>query len=167
MAATATGMLDVVNPATGESIAQVPNMSVDDVDAAVERARQALPEWLDATPGERAELLLKLADVLEENAAELSAIESRNVGKPAMVARDEVPFAADNLRFFAGAARNLEGKSAGEYIKGYTSMVRREPIGIVAGMRIAFVGSALLLAVAAISVLLLVPGEAGKAGEKG
>jgi 1-pyrroline dehydrogenase len=134
MAATATDTLDVVNPATGESIAQVPNMGVDEVDAAVERARQALPEWLDATPGERAELLLKLADVLEENAAELSAIESRNVGKPAMVARDEVPFAADNLRFFAGAARNLEGKSAGEYIKGYTSMIRREPIGIVAGI---------------------------------
>jgi 1-pyrroline dehydrogenase len=131
---TAGSLLDVVNPATGETIAQVPNASADDVDAAVERAKGALPEWLDATPGERAELLLKLADVIEDNADELARIESQNVGKPLMVSRDEMPFAADNLRFFAGAARNLEGKSAGEYVKGYTSMIRREPIGIVAGI---------------------------------
>ena len=104
--------LDVLNPATGESIANVPNMSADEVDEVVERAKQALPEWLDATPGERAELLLKLADViLADNAEELAQIESRNVGKPLMVSRDEMPFSADNLRFFAGAARNLEGKS--------------------------------------------------------
>jgi len=126
--------IDVVNPATGETIATVPNASADDVDAAVERAKQALPEWLDATPGERAELLLKLADVISDNAEELAQVESQNVGKPLMVSRDEMPFAADNLRFFAGAARNLEGKSTGEYIKGYTSMIRREPIGIVAGI---------------------------------
>jgi 1-pyrroline dehydrogenase len=134
MATTTDSTLDVVNPATGESIAQVPNMSADEVDAVVERAQRALPEWLDATPGERAELLLKLADVISDNAEELAQIESRNVGKPLMVSRDEMPFSADNLRFFAGAARNLEGKSAGEYIKGYTSMIRREPIGIVAGI---------------------------------
>ena len=85
-------------------------------------------------PGERAELLLKLADVIYDNAEELAQIESRNVGKPISLAREEMPFAADNLRFFAGAARNLEGKSTGEYIKGYTSMIRREPIGIVAGI---------------------------------
>ena len=126
--------IDVVNPATGETIATVPNASADDVDAAVERAKQALPEWLDATPGERAELLLKLAEVISDNAEELAQVESQNVGKPLMVSRDEMPFAADNLRFFAGAARNLEGKSTGEYIKGYTSMIRREPIGIVAGI---------------------------------
>jgi len=72
--------------------------------------------------------------VIEANAEELAQIESRNVGKPLMASRDEMPFCADNLRFFAGAARNLEGKSAGEYIKGYTSMIRREPIGIVAGI---------------------------------
>jgi 1-pyrroline dehydrogenase len=72
--------------------------------------------------------------VIDANAEELAQIESRNVGKPLMVSRDEMPFCADNLRFFAGAARNLEGKSAGEYIKGYTSMIRREPIGIVAGI---------------------------------
>src|SRR5512146_1688526 len=124
---TAGSLLDVVNPATGETIAQVPNASADDVDAAVERAKEALPEWLDATPGERAE-------VIEDNADELARIESQNVGKPLMASRDEMPFAADNLRFFAGAARNLEGKSAGEYIEGYTSLIRREPLGIVAGI---------------------------------
>ncbi len=126
--------LDVINPATAETIAQVPNMSADEVDEVVERAKKALPEWLDATPKERSELLHKLADVLEDNAEELAQIESRNVGKPLMASRDEMPFSADNLRFFAGAARNLEGKSAGEYIKGYTSMIRREPLGIVAGI---------------------------------
>src|SRR3954471_18480612 len=126
--------LDVLNPATGETISQVPNMTADEVDEAVERARQALPEWLDATPKERSELLHKLAAVIEDNAEELAQIESRNVGKPMMVSRDEMPFSADNLRFFGGAARNLEGKSAGEYVKGYTSLIRREPLGIVAGI---------------------------------
>jgi 1-pyrroline dehydrogenase len=134
MATTTENTLDVLNPATGESIASVPNMSADEVDAVVDRARQALPEWLDATPAERSELLLKLADVITDNAEELAQIESRNVGKPLMASRDEMPFSADNLRFFAGAARILEGKSAGEYVKGYTSMIRREPIGIVAGI---------------------------------
>src|SRR6201996_3892579 len=134
MATVTESTLDVLNPATGETIAQVPNMSADDVDAVVERAKQALPDWLDATPKERSELLLALADVIDDNAEELAQIESRNVGKPLMVSRDEMPFSADNLRFFSGAARNLEGKSAGEYIKGYTSMIRREPLGIVAGI---------------------------------
>jgi 1-pyrroline dehydrogenase len=134
MATATQNTLEVVNPATGETIEQVPNMSAEEVDEAVERARRALPEWLDATPKERSELLHKLADVIEDNAEELAQIESRNVGKPLMVSRDEMPFSADNLRFFAGAARNLEGKSAGEYIKGYTSLIRREPIGIVAGI---------------------------------
>ncbi|HEY5294966.1 MAG TPA: gamma-aminobutyraldehyde dehydrogenase [Gaiellaceae bacterium] len=126
--------MDVLNPATGEKIADVPNFTADQVDEVVERAKAVLPEWLDATPGERSELLLKLADVIDDNAEELAQIESRNVGKPISLAREEMPFGADNLRFFAGAARNLEGKSTGEYIKGYTSMIRREPIGIVAGI---------------------------------
>ena len=82
-------------------------------------------------PGERAELLLKLADVIDEHAEELAEIESRNVGKPLGAARDEMPVCSDNIRFFAGAARILEGRSAGEYMQGYTSMIRREPIGIV------------------------------------
>ncbi len=133
--ATATApTIDVLNPATGEVIAQVPNMSAEEVDEAVARAKAALTEWLDATPGERAELLLKLADVIDAHAEELAQIESRNVGKPLVVSRDEMPFCADNLRFFAGAARMLDGKSTGEYLKGYTSMVRREPLGITAGI---------------------------------
>ena len=127
-------LLDVLNPSTGETIAEVPNFTAEEVDAAVERAKQAAPEWLDATPKERSELLLKLADVLESNKDELGRIESENVGKPLQGAVEEMEFSADNLRFFAGAARNLEGKSTGEYIRGYTSFIRREPLGIVAGI---------------------------------
>jgi aminobutyraldehyde dehydrogenase len=128
------GTMEVLNPATGETIAEVPACTAADVDAAVEAAAKALPEWLESTPAERAELLLKLADVLDENAEELAEIESRNVGKPLPYARDEMPVCSDNLRFFAGAARILEGRSAGEYMKGYTSMIRREPLGIVGGI---------------------------------
>jgi 1-pyrroline dehydrogenase len=128
------GTMEVLNPATGETIAEVPACTAADVDAAVEAAAAALPEWLDSTPAERAELLLELADVIDENTEELAEIESRNVGKPLPYARDEMPICADNLRFFAGAARVLEGRSAGEYMKGYTSMIRREPIGIVGGI---------------------------------
>src|SRR5207248_11589989 len=126
--------MEVIAPATGEVIADVSRCSAADVDRAVEAAKAVLPEWLDKTPKERSELLHKLADVLEENAEELAQLESRNVGKPLMASRDEMPFSADNLRFFAGAARHLEGKSAGEYIQGYTSIVRREPLGIVGGI---------------------------------
>jgi 1-pyrroline dehydrogenase len=126
--------MEVINPATGDTIAEVPRCSAEDVDRAVAAANTALPSWLDSTPKERSELLHKLADVLDANAEELAQLESANVGKPLMASRDEMPFSADNLRFFAGAARNLEGKSAGEYITGYTSMVRREPLGIVAGI---------------------------------
>jgi 1-pyrroline dehydrogenase len=126
--------MDVLNPATGEAIARVPSCTAADVDRAVEAAARALPEWLDSTPGERGELLLKLADVLEQNAEELAQIESRNVGKPLPYAREELPVCVDNLRFFAGAARVLEGRSTGEYMRGYTSMLRREPIGIVGGI---------------------------------
>src|SRR5207244_11350946 len=118
----------------GEASAEGPRATAADVDEGVEAAEQALPEWLEATPKERSELLHKLADVLEQNAEELAQLESANVGKPLMASRDEMPFSADNLRFFAGAARILEGKSAGEYIKGYTSMLRREPLGIVGGI---------------------------------
>src|SRR5580765_2798234 len=126
--------MEVINPATGEVIAEVPRCSAEDVDRAVEAAKKVLPEWLDKTPKERSELLHKLADVIDENAEELAQLESLNVGKPLMASRDEMPFSADNLRFFAGAARNLEGKSAGEYITGYTSIIRREPLGIVGGI---------------------------------
>ena len=126
--------MEVLNPATGETIAEVAASTAEDADRAVQAAKAALPEWLDSTPAERGELLLKLADLLEENAEELAALESKNVGKPLPASRDEIPQMADNLRFFAGAARVLEGRSAGEYMRGYTSMIRREPIGIVAGI---------------------------------
>jgi 1-pyrroline dehydrogenase len=126
--------MDVIAPATGETIAAVPRCDAADVDRAVEAASAALPAWLEKTPKERSELLHALAGVLEDNAEELAQLESVNVGKPLMASRDEMPFSADNLRFFAGAARNLEGKSAGEYIEGYTSFLRREPIGIVGGI---------------------------------
>src|SRR5919198_1728447 len=128
------GTMEVLNPATGETVAEVPRSTEKDVDRAVEAAKKTLPEWLESTPGERAELLLKLADVLDANADELAEIESRNVGKPLSYAKDEMPVSSDNLRFFAGAARVLEGKSTGEYMRGYTSMLRREPIGIVGGI---------------------------------
>ena len=126
--------MEVLNPATGETIAEVPRAGAEDVDRAVQAAKKALPEWLETTPGERAEMLLKLAAAVEEHADELAELESRNVGKPLSYAKDELPVCADNLRFFAGAARVLEGKSAGEYMRGYTSMLRREPLGIVGGI---------------------------------
>jgi len=126
--------MEVLNPATGETIAEVPRSSAEDVDRAVQAAKKALPEWLETTPGERAEMLLKLADALDQHAEELAELESENVGKPLGYARDEIPVASDNIRFFAGAARLLEGKSAGEYMRGYSSWLRREPIGIVGGI---------------------------------
>ncbi len=126
--------MEVINPATGETIAEVPRCGAEDVDRAVEAAKEVLPEWLDKTPKDRSELLHALADVIDAHAEELAQLESLNVGKPLMASRDEMPFSADNLRFFAGAARNLEGKSAGEYIAGYTSIIRREPLGIVGGI---------------------------------
>src|SRR6266508_4284109 len=126
--------MEVVNPSTGEVIAEVASSTAEDADRAVQAAKAALPEWLETTPGERAEFLFKLADLIDENADELAALESKNVGKPLSYAKDEMPVAADNIRFFAGAARVLEGRAAGEYIRGYTSMLRREPIGVVAGI---------------------------------
>jgi 1-pyrroline dehydrogenase len=126
--------MEVLNPSTGEVIAEVARSTAEDANHAVEAAKNALPEWLETTPGERAELLFKLADLIEDNAEELAALESKNVGKPLSYARDEMPVSADNIRFFAGAARVLEGRAAGEYMRGYTSMLRREPIGVVAGI---------------------------------
>ena len=128
------GTMEVLNPATGEVIAEVPSGTQADVDRAVEAAKKALPEWLETTPQERSEALLKLAAAIDDNTEELAELESQNVGKPLGYARDEMPVSADNLRFFAGAARLLEGKAAGEYMKGYTSMIRREPVGIVGGI---------------------------------
>jgi len=126
--------MEVIAPATGEVIADVPRCAPEDVDRAVAAARAAWPAWSEKTPKDRSELLHRMADVMDEHAEELAQLESVNVGKPLLASRDEMPFSADNIRFFAGAARVLEGKSAGEYIEGYTSIIRREPLGIVAGI---------------------------------
>jgi betaine-aldehyde dehydrogenase len=126
--------MEVTSPATGETIASVPRCGEEDVDTAVAAAKRALPAWLETTPRERSELLLRLADVLDDHGEELADLESRNAGKPIAAARNEIPEVADNLRFFAGAARVLEGRAATEYARGRTSWIRREPVGIVAGI---------------------------------
>jgi len=122
----------VLNPATGEAIAEAPLSTKEDVDRAVAAAKLAWPGWAATTPGERALALIRLADAIEEHADELAELEALNAGKPLAAFRDdEIPFMVDNLRFFAGAGRCLEGKSAGEYIEGHTSIIRREPVGCV------------------------------------
>jgi betaine-aldehyde dehydrogenase len=121
----------VVNPSTGDEIAQAPDSTQEDVDRAVRAARAAFDGWSRATPGERSTALLRLADRIEEHADEIAELESANAGKPLQAVKDdEIPVMADNLRFFAGAARVLEGKSAGEYVEGHTSIIRREPVGV-------------------------------------
>jgi len=122
----------ILNPATGETIAEAPLSTAADVDAAVGAARRAFDGWSQTTPAARAEALLKLAATIEERGAELARDEAINAGKPlSAVLNDEVPVMADNLRFFAGAARTMEGRAAGEYLEGYTSYVRREPVGVI------------------------------------
>src|SRR2546430_10427402 len=120
---------DIVNPATGKIIASVPKGTDEDVNLAVRAARDAYDDvWFDTTPRERSEALLKLAEVITLHGEELARIESENVGKPlAPTISEEIPPIADCFRFFAGAARLLEGRAAGEYMKGFTSILRREP----------------------------------------
>ncbi len=122
---------EILNPATGEVIARVPEGTSADVKRAVGAARAARVPWRDTTPGRRQELLLALADTIDRHGEELAALESLNVGKPHSLAAEELPICADELRFFAGAARTMNGPAAGEYGAGHTSMVRREPLGIV------------------------------------
>jgi len=122
---------EVINPATEEVIAEVPRGSAADVDRAVGAARTAFESWSLTTPAERSGMLHKLADVIAANADELSKLESANVGKPKGVADFDLEFTIDNVRFFAGAARVVEGKAAGEYVNTHTSMIRREPVGVV------------------------------------
>jgi betaine-aldehyde dehydrogenase len=122
----------VLNPATGEELARAANSSAEDVDRAVRAARRAFEGWSRATPAERSSALLAMALLIEDHADELARTEALNAGKPlAAVHSDELPVMADNLRFFAGAARCLEGRAAGEYMEGYTSFVRREAVGVV------------------------------------
>ncbi|HXB65555.1 MAG TPA: gamma-aminobutyraldehyde dehydrogenase [Solirubrobacteraceae bacterium] len=122
----------ILNPATGEELARAHNSTPQDVDRAVRAAREAFAGWSAATPAERSAALLALADTIDDHAEEIARLEALNAGKPlAAVAGDELPVMADNLRFFAGAARCLEGRAAGEYMQGYTSFVRREAVGVV------------------------------------
>lgn len=126
-------LMDIVNPATGETYAAAPNSSAEDVDRAFRAAARAFESWRWSTPGDRQRALLELADVIEDNADELVAIESENTGKPiGLTTSEEIPQVLDHLRFFAGAARVLEGRAQAEYMPGYTSSVRREPVGPVA-----------------------------------
>src|SRR5467141_4563135 len=124
---------DVVNPATGKVIASVPKGTEEDANLAVRAARDAYEDvWFDTTPRERSEALLKLAEVITLHGEELARIESENVGKPlAPTISEEIPPIADCFRFFAGAARLLEGRASGEYMKGFTSIIRRESLGVV------------------------------------
>ncbi|MEV8403758.1 gamma-aminobutyraldehyde dehydrogenase [Streptomyces niveus] len=125
--------IEVVNPATGEAYATSPLSGQADVDAAMEAAAAAFPAWRDTTPAERQKVMLKIADAFEERAEDLIAAESENTGKPLELTRtEEIPPMVDQIRFFAGAARMLEGRSAGEYMDGFTSIVRREPVGVCA-----------------------------------
>ncbi|MFD3512234.1 gamma-aminobutyraldehyde dehydrogenase [Streptomyces sp. NPDC058657] len=124
---------EVINPVTGEAYATAPLSGGQDVDDAMAAAAEAFPAWRDQTPAERQKALLRIADAFEERAEELIAAESENCGKPLGLTRtEEVPPMVDQIRFFAGAARLLEGRSAGEYMEGLTSIVRREPVGVCA-----------------------------------
>ena len=122
----------VLNPATGEEIARAGISTAQDVDRAVAAARRAFAGWSQTTPAQRSEALLAIAAVLEQHGEEIARLEALNAGKPIeAVKSDEIPAMVDNLRFFAGAARVLEGRAAGEYMEGYTSFTRREPVGVI------------------------------------
>ena len=125
------GTDDIVDPATGAVYATAPASVAADVDDAVQAAAAAFPEWSDKTPRERSEALHELAVRIAADIANLSAIESRNVGKPVSIMEFEMDLTLDNWRFFAAAGRFLEGRAAGEYMAGYTSMLRREALGVV------------------------------------
>jgi betaine-aldehyde dehydrogenase len=133
LSSSATGLTyDVFDPATGEVYAQAQHSSSEDIDRAYAAASAAFEIWGESTPKERQLALLKIADKLEERADEFVRVESRDTGKPiGFTVSEEIPPAVDQLRFFAGAARVLEGKSSGEYVADHTSMIRREPVGVV------------------------------------
>src|SRR4051812_13265116 len=123
--------LPVVDPSTEEHLADVPVASPEEVDAAVKRAEAAFDGWADTTPAERDDLLNALADALNERIDEFADLEARNTGKPRGAARDEVAACVAELRYFGGAARTIEGKAAAEYVRGRTSFIRRDPIGVI------------------------------------
>ncbi|MEY3756206.1 MAG: hypothetical protein RL356_478 [Actinomycetota bacterium] len=133
LSATSDKVQDLINPSTGEVFAKAPVSNADDVDKAMKAAASAFEIWKETTPGERQKAINKIADAIEARSEELIGIESENTGKPIAVTRaEEIGPMLDQIRFFAGAARNLEGKSAAEYFKGHTSFIRREPIGVCA-----------------------------------
>lgn len=123
--------VDIINPATEEVICSVNTASKEDVHLAIEAAKNAFTTWKETTPAERSEILLQLANIVRENIDELAEIENVNVGKPLSHAKGEIASVADNLSFFAGAARNVSGLNTGEYLKDRTSIIRREPVGVV------------------------------------
>ena len=130
---TSEKVQDLINPSTGEVFAKAPVSNASDIDKAMKSAATAFESWKDSTPGERQKAINKIADAIELRSEELIGIESENTGKPIAVTRaEEIGPMLDQIRFFAGAARNLEGKAAGEYFKGHTSFIRREPIGVCA-----------------------------------
>ena len=133
VSATSDKVQDLINPATGQVFAKAPVSNAADVDKAMQAAASAFEIWKESTPGERQKAINKIADAIEDRSEELIGIESENTGKPIAVTRaEEIGPMLDQIRFFAGAARNLEGKSAAEYFKGHTSFIRREPIGVCA-----------------------------------
>ena len=133
VSATSDKVQDLINPSTGEVFAKAPVSNASDVDKAMKSAANAFEVWKESTPGERQKAINKIADAIEARSEELIGIESENTGKPIAVTRaEEIGPMLDQIRFFAGAARNLEGKSAAEYFKGHTSFIRREPIGVCA-----------------------------------
>jgi betaine-aldehyde dehydrogenase len=135
VAAASGETTDLVDPSTGDVFAKAPLSRDADIDAAFQSAERAFESWRDTTPSERQKMLLDIADAIESRAEELVKIESENTGKPVQLTMDEeIPPMVDQIRFFAGAARVLEGKSAGEYMRGFTSFVRREPVGVCAAV---------------------------------
>ena len=122
----------IINPSTGQAYASAPKSNSADIDSAFKAASDAFPGWRDSTPSQRQLALIRIADAIESKQKELIEIESQNTGKPiSLVTSEEIPPMVDQIRFFAGAARNLEGKSAAEYMPGMTSFIRREPIGVI------------------------------------
>ncbi len=125
------GQIDVVDPSTGDSIAWIPSGSAADVDRAVSAARAAFKGWRSLTPGSRSNVMLAVADAVDAHTEELALLESLNTGKPLAVSRGEIPVVAESIRFMAGAGRALQAPATDEYVSGYVSMIRREPVGVV------------------------------------
>ena len=165
VAGTSGASHDVIDPATGEVVERVTEASPADVDKAVAAARAAFPEWSGATPAQRSAALTTLAGILADRSRELAETETRQTGKPIKLSTEfDVPGTVDNVAFFAGAARDLDGKAAVEYSGDHTSMIRREAIGVVGSVSpwnypLQMAGWKILPAVAAGNTIVLKPAE--------